>query len=63
MLGEKLRPAAALRAAQASMLVEAVKEQQKQIAQQENQLVQQRNQIKNLKTLVCMDHPRAKVCK
>lgn len=47
----------------AVVLLNAVKEQQTQIAQQTEQIRQQQRQIENLKKVVCLGHPRAAICK
>jgi Chaperone of endosialidase len=44
-------------------LVNAIQQQQAQIAEQGAQLNRQQNEIESLKRLVCQDHPQAEVCK
>jgi hypothetical protein len=46
-----------------AVFVNAFKEQQAQIAQQQEEIKQQHRQIESLKQLVCLDHPRANICK
>src|SRR5215471_5333973 len=45
-----------------AVLVNAVKEQQQQIAQQQEQIKRQENEIKSLKLLVCQRHRHAALC-
>lgn len=45
------------------VLINAIKQQQAQIQGQAEQIKQQQLQINSLKSLVCLDHPNAEVCK
>ena len=47
----------------AVVLVNAIVEQQEQIKQQQSRIEQQQGQIESLRKLVCLDHPKAEVCK
>ncbi len=44
------------------LAIQAIKEQQTQLAQQQRQIKQQQSEIEQLKQLICADHPRAAVC-
>jgi hypothetical protein len=46
-----------------AVLVNAVKEQQQQIAQQQEQIKLQQSEIRSLKQLVCQRHRRAAICR
>jgi len=46
-----------------AIFINAFKEQQSLIEQQKKQIDQQRNEIYGLKKLVCLDHPKANICK
>jgi hypothetical protein len=47
----------------AAVLINAVKEQQTQMARQRQQLAQQRRLIQGLQRVVCTDHPQAEICR
>jgi hypothetical protein len=44
-------------------LIASDKEQQTQIEQQQKQIIEQRRQIENLPKLLCLDHPKAALCR
>ena len=44
-------------------IVKSIQEQQEMIEQQEQLLAQQQTQIDELKTIICIDHPDAEMCK
>ncbi len=46
-----------------TILVNAVKQQQSQIAEQQREITRQQTEIDDLKRLVCVGHPRAALCR